>query len=779
MLFMVRRHPYTSLLLLISAASVAAQAPTGGAAPKPGVAASAGDAVHRRALALLATMTVEEKAGQLNQAAGMPIPGLTDAKPDEAIRKGRVGSVLWLTGIKEINRLQHIAVEESRLHIPLLVGFDVIHGYRVNFPVPLALASSWDPTVHERAQRVAAEDARAAGINWTFTPMVDIARDARWGRIVEGAGEDPYLGAAMARAQVRGLQGETLGPTSLAACVKHFAAYGAAEGGRDYDAAYVPEVLLRNVYLEPFRAAVEAGSATVMSAYMDLNDVPAGANRWLLTDVVRGDWKFRGFVVSDAMAVNSLVTHGYARDRGDAALRSIHAGQNMDMASGVLVEHVPELVAAGKITMAQLDAAVTPILEVKIRLGLFEHPYADESKTEATLSRASTVALARTLAARSMVLLRNDGHVLPLAKAPGRIAVVGPFADADQDMEGGWTVEGLFGTPRYSHPVSVAAGLKNRLGATAQIDVVTSPRPERRFPSVFDMFSGRKPVPPPAPDAARAAIEAAVAAATRADVVVAVLGETPTMSGEAASRTSLDLPGLQPALLEAVTAVGKPVVLVLVNGRPLDIRWASEHVPGILEAWYPGTEGGNAIADVLFGDVNPGGRLPVSWPRVAGQSPLYYNHNLTQDPENSPRFTSRYWDESSFPLYPFGYGLSYTTFSYANLRLSTPTIATSGSTDVLVDETNSGSVAGDTVAQVYIHQRAGSASRPMRELKGFRRVTLAPGQTDTLRFTLGPDELRFWSPVSRTWVVEPGMFDVWAGDDSTATLHAELEVRGR
>ncbi len=759
---------FIGLLLLGSAAALLARAP-GPAVP---------DAIHRRAIALLGKMTIEEKAGQMNQAAGIVLPGVSNEKPDDAIRRSRVGSVLWLNDVKEINRLQKIAVEESRLGIPLLVGFDVVHGYRTTFPVPIALAATWDPTVHERAQRTAAEDARAAGISWTFAPMVDIARDARWGRMVEGAGEDPYLGAAMARAQVKGFQG-TLGPDHVLVSVKHYAAYGAAEGGRDYDSAYVPEVLMRNVYLAPFRAAVEAGAGTVMSAYMDLNDVPATANHWLLQDVLRRDWKFGGFVISDALAVANLVTHGFAKDREDAARKAVRAGLNMDMASGVLLENVPKLVASGGLTMAQVDAAVLPILEAKMRLGLFEHPYADESKTEPTLNRESTRTLARQFAARSMVLLRNEGSLLPLAKSPGRIAVVGPFGDAAQDMEGSWTVEGLFGGTRKSRPVSVVQALRNRLGAGAPIDLVVAPRPEKRFPSMFDMFSGRTPAPPLTPEAARAAIDAAVAAAGKADVVVAVLGEAPSMSGEMASRATLDLPGIQQSLLEAVVRTGKPVVLVLLNGRPLDLRWASEHVPAILEAWYPGTEGGDAVADVLFGDVDPGGKLPVSWPRTAGQEPLYYNHDLTHDPETSPRFTSRYWDESSFPLYPFGYGLSYTTFAYANLRLAKPTIAASGSTDVLVDVTNAGGVAGDAVAQLYIHQRAGSASRPVRELKGFSRIALAPSETKTVTFALGPDELRYWSPVARTWVVEPGTFDVWAGEDSTATLHAELAVTAK
>ena len=770
------RHLVAGLLVISAGIVLLAQSSRTPQRRARATTAADGDPARRRALDLLAKMTVEEKAGQLNQAPGIVMPFVSRDKPDEKIRKGHVGSVLWLTGVQEINRLQRIAVEESRLRIPLLVGYDVIHGYRTTFPVPLAMAASWDPSGYQKAQRAAAEDSRAAGINWTFAPMVDIARDARWGRIVEGAGEDPYLGAAMARAQVRGFQGETLGAASVLACVKHFAAYGAADGGRDYDSAYVPDVLMHNVYLEPFRAAIEAGSGTVMSAYMDLNDIPAGANKWLLTDILRGTWQFRGFVVSDAFAVNSLVTHGLARDRSDAALRSIVAGQNVDMASGVLVENVPKLVAAGRITMGQLDAAVLPILEAKVRLGLFENPYTDESKTEDTLNRASTRALARTIAGRSMVLLRNEGRVLPLAKSPGRIAVVGPFGDAAVDMEGSWTVEGLFGGERKSNPVSIVAGLRNRLGAAAQIEVVAAPRPDRRYPSIFDVFQGRKLAAPPTPAEVKNAIDNAVAAASKADVVIAALGETPNMSGETGSRASLDLPGIQQSLLEAVASVGKPVVLVLVNGRPLDIRWASEHVPAILVAWYPGTEGGNAVADVLFGDVNPGGKLPVSWPRVAGQSPLFYNHNLTHEPETSERFTSRYGDESTFPLYPFGYGLSYASFQYANLRLDKRALATTESVTVQVDVTNTSQVEGDTVAQLYIHQRSGSASRPIRELKGFQRVTLEAGGTQTVRFTLGPDELRFWSPEARAWVVEPAAFDVWVGEDSTAKLHADFEV---
>jgi beta-glucosidase len=735
------------------------------------------DDAHRRAEALLKQMTVEEKAGQLNQASGIVIAGLAKEKPDAAIVKGQVGSVLWQFEVKDLNRLQHLAVEKSRLHIPLLIGFDVIHGYRTIFPVPLAMASSWDPAVEEAAQHQAALDARAAGIQWTFTPMVDIARDARWGRIVEGAGEDPYLGAAMAAAQVRGFQGESIGPNSVLACVKHFAGYGAAEGGRDYDSSYIPEGLLRNVYLVPFHAAEKAGAGSFMSAYMDLNDVPATGNRWLLHDVLRQEWGFKGFVVSDALAVGNLETHGYARDPEDAAFKAITAGLNMDMASLTYIQNLPKLVASGKVTGAELDAAVMPILEAKYRLGLFENPYVDESKVEAQLNSPAGLALERKLAARSMVLLKNDNHTLPLNRNLKKVTVIGSLADSTKDIEGGWTVEGLFGDASKSHPVTVLAGLKEKLGPNVQVTYVAGATPTREYPSMIDTLLGTKIPPPATAEEVADWIVKVKAAARDSDLVIAVLGELASMNGEGASRATLDLPGMQQPMLEAAASAGKPIVLVLENGRPLDIRWADSHVAAILESWYPGTEGGNAVADVLFGDVNPGGKLPVSWPRTAGQEPLYYNHNLTHDPEDRASFTSRYWDLSTKPLYPFGYGLSYSTFKFANLRLSKERMNAEQSTEVQIDVTNTSTVAGDAVAQIYIHQQAGTASRPVRQLKGFRRITLQPGETQTLKFPLGKDELKFWSPQTQAWGVEPGTFDVWAGEDSTASLHTELVIQ--
>ncbi|HTM16515.1 MAG TPA: beta-glucosidase BglX [Terracidiphilus sp.] len=731
---------------------------------------------HRRAEALLKQMNVDEKIGQMNQAAGVVMPMLGGQKPDELIAKGGVGSVLWLIDVKEINRLQHIAMEKSRLHIPILFAFDVIHGYRTAFPVPLAMASSWDPSVEEAAQRYAGQDARAAGILWTFTPMVDIARDSRWGRIVEGAGEDPYLGAAMARAQVRGFQGETVGPDSVLVCVKHFAGYGAAEGGRDYDSSYIPEELMQNVYLVPFHAAADAGAGSFMSAYMDLNDVPASGNRWLMTDVLRNQWGYKGFVVSDAFAVGSLQVHGFAKDPEDAAYKGVSAGLNMDMASGTYVKNIGKLVTAGKITQAQLDAMVLPILEAKYKLGLFDNPYVDESKVETTLNRPEGRELARRIAGRSMVLLKNENHTLPLNKSVKKIAVIGPLGDSTRDIEGGWTVEGLFGGKGKSNPVTVLAGLKNKLGPNAEINYVAGPAPARVFAGLFEAITGAKVVPPPTEAETAEVLGKVKSAAEGADLVIAVLGEVSNMSSEAASRASMNLPGIQQQMLEAAAASGKPVVLVLLNGRPLDISWASKHVPAILEAWYPGSEGGNAVADVLFGDVNPSGKLPVSWAHSAGEEPLYYNHNLTHEPEDRPNFTSRYWDVASKPLYPFGYGLSYTSFKFENLKLSKTSLKVGDATEVQVDVTNTGSVAGDAVVQLYIHQRWGSASRPVRQLEGFKRVALKAGEKQTLTFTLGKDELQFWDPQTKKWIVEPSTFDVWAGEDSTASLHAELAV---
>jgi len=727
---------------------------------------------------LLRQMTLEEKVAQLSQIPGFPVPEFVQqaGQPEDVVRKYGAGSVLWVSDPKEINRWQHIAVDESRLHIPILFGLDVIHGYHTIFPAPIAMASSWDPKMVEAAQTVAAREARAAGIAWTFGPMLDIARDARWGRMVEGAGEDPYLGAAMARAQVLGFQGTQPGDLDrVLACAKHFAGYGAADGGRDYDSSYIPEEQMWNTYLPPFKAAADAGVATFMSAYMDLNDVPATGNRWLLRDVLRDAWNYKGFVVSDALAVHSLITHGYARDGQDAASKAFTAGLNMDMASGTYMKYLAAEVQQKRVSTQQIDDAVLPILEAKIRLGLFEHPYIDESRIPQVLNAPEHLELARTAVQRSVVLLRNEQNLLPLEKT-GKIksiAVIGPLADAQLDLLGMW---GAMVKPGPT--VSILEGIKNKVGNTVQVEFAHGPNIRRDIPSFFENVPivPIKEQPQQSPEQARKATNDAVALAQRSDLAVLVLGEIALMSGEAASRSSLKLSGGQEELLEAVVAIGKPVVLVLVNGRPLDITWASDHVPAILETWYSGSQAGNGIADILFGDANPAGHLPVSWPRNSATLPLYYNHTRTHAPEDAPDFTSRYWDVSSTPLYPFGYGLSYTTFSFENLKLSQAAAKVGSSLDVSVDVINTGSRAGDAVVQLYIHQQAGSASRPVRQLKGFQRVNLQAGAKQTVHFKLGPDELQFWSPATKQWVVEPEQFDVWVGENSQAKLHADFRL---
>jgi beta-glucosidase len=725
--------------------------------------------VAARVEALLGKMSLEEKIGQLTQVGGAAWgPG---PKAEDVIRKTGAGSVLWLNDTQQFNALQKIAMEESPSKIPILFALDVIHGYHTIFPVPLAMASSWDPSVAEQAQAVAAKEARAAGLHWTFGPMLDIARDARWGRIVEGAGEDPFLGAAMAAAQIRGFQGPLLGaPDRIVACAKHFAGYGAADGGRDYDPVYLPESQLRNVYFPPFEAAVEAGVGTFMSAYMDLNDVPASGNRFLLRDVLRDEWGFNGFVVSDAFAVANLVIQGFARDGRDAAFRALGAGLNMDMASSTYLQHLAGLVEDGTLNLAEIDAAVRPILAIKVRLGLFEQPYTDESKLAEVIARPEHRAAARLAAQRSMVLLRNEGRLLPLATSLSNVAVISPLADSKEATEGSWMVFG-----HTSAAVTVLEGIRARL-PRANVEYAPGPEIRRDIASPFDDFMPGPKKIVQTPEEAEAAFQTAVATARRADVVVMVLGENADMAGEFASRASLDLPGRQEELLKAVVALGKPVVLVLLNGRPLSIEWAAENVPAILEAWEPGSEGGHAIADILFGDVNPGGKLPVTFPRKASHAPLYYARNLTHSPENGPMYRSRYWDGPTTPLYPFGFGLSYTTFSITNLNVATPKVKIGDAVAVTADVTNTGSVVGDEVVQLYIHQKAGCDSRPMRELKGFERLTLKPGEMKTVTFLLGPAELSHWSTSAGKRVQDAEAFDIWVGADSLATLHADLAV---
>jgi beta-glucosidase len=726
--------------------------------------------VRKRADALLAQMTLEEKLGQMNQ---LFFFGATAEGPFiDGVREGEVGSFLFVSNPTLINSLQRIAVTESRLKIPLIFGFDVTHGFRTIFPVSIAMAASWDPKLIERSQSIAAREARAAGINWTFAPMIDITRDPRWGRIVEGAGEDPYLGAVMAHAHVRGLQGERVGsPERLLACAKHFAGYGAAEGGRDYDAANISDAQMWNVYFPPFKAAVDAGVGCVMSAYMDLNDVPATGNRWLLRDVLRRDWKFDGFVVSDANSVDDMRNHGYARDPQDAAVKALTAGVNMEMSFGasVYLKNLGNAIKQNQVSVKDVDDLVRAILEAKIKLGLFENPYVDEAKVSSTFANPQHREAAKAAAIASAVLLRNQNNLLPLSKtAYKRIAVIGPLADSKQNTLGPWSF-----VMDIDQTTTILAGLKNKLGAATQIDFAPGVQINRVSPSIFDMLLKEKHAPLWSERQAADEFNRAVQLAKDSELAILVLGENQDMSGEQASRSSLELPGRQLELLQAVKATGKPVVLLLMNGRPLDITWAAENVPSILEIWYPGTDGGNAVADLLLGDANPGGKLPVTWMRHVGQVPIYYSHNLTQNPSQQDK---RYWNEQFSPLYPFGYGLSYTTFAFSNLKLTQPEIKAGATTEVSVDVKNTGIRAGDEVVQLYIHQQAGAASRPIRELKGFTRVTLAAGETKTVRLKLGPEELRYWNAASRDWVQEAETFDVWVGNDSTASLHTTLKI---
>lgn len=722
----------------------------------PAFASPTQSSVEQKIDALLARMTLDEKLGQLQQLDG---EANGNYRPEhlKLVREGLLGSTLNVRGAKRTNELQRVAVEESRLKIPLLFGFDVIHGYRTICPVPLGEAASWDPTTVERAAAVAAAEAAAAGVRWTFAPMLDIARDPRWGRIVEGAGEDPYLGSAMARARVRGFQGgDYSAPDKVVACAKHWVGYGAAEGGRDYDTTDISEGRLREIYFPPFKAAVDAGVGTFMSAFNDLNGVPASANPFTLTKVLRGEWKFDGFVVSDYESVKELINHGIAADEAEAARFAINAGVDMEMVSRLYGKYAPQLLREHKLSQATIDNAVRRILRIKFRLGLFDKPYADEAREQATILSRANVETAREVAARSIVLLKNDRDVLPLAKNARSIAVIGPLADDQQNMLGSWSGDG-----RKEDVITLLAGLRAKISPATKITYA------RGCTIASTSIDG----------AAEAAfLDEAVRIAREADVVVVAVGESADMSGEAASRASLDLPGRQLDLVKAVIAIGKPTVVVLMNGRPLTINWIAENAPAILETWFAGIQAGNAIADVLFGDINPGGKLPVTFPRAVGQVPIYYGHkNTGRPPDPNNKYTSKYLDVPVKPLFPFGYGLSYTQFRLTNLRLGAQSIKSTGRVTVSVDIENVGRRTGDQVVQLYIRDVAASVTRPVKELKGFERITLKPGEKRRVQFTLAPEELGFYNRDMR-FIVEPGEFKVFVGTNSFEQLEASFRV---
>ncbi len=724
--------------------------------------------MHRFIGDLMAKMTLDEKIGQMSQIAWHAPPLIPH---EESIRREEVGSFLFVRDPGEINRLQHIAVDETRLHIPLLFGFDVIHGYRTIYPVPLAMAASWDPSLVESVQHMAAREAAAVGIRWTFAPMVDIARDARWGRIMEGAGEDPYLGQRMAEAQVHGFQGTALNdPDSILASVKHFAGYGAVAGGRDYDEVDLSDNLLWNVYFPPFHAAENAGAATFMAAYMNFNGVPASANRYLLQDVLRHDWGFQGFVVSDWETIANLTTHGFAADGADAAARAVNAGVDMEMTSHLYLQSLAADVRTGKVSKATIDDSVRRILEAKYKLGLFKNPYAPQGAAERELVSAEQRKAARDAAERTAVLLRNEGDLLPLRRVSlHSLAVVGALADSKADTMGSWSLAG-----HYDDTVTILEGIRSKLGSSIDVRFARGVELDRGSESIFDpQFASPKPtlLTQRQKDAAFAQ---AISTIRCSDATVLVMGELQSMNGERASRQSLDLPGDQERLLESAVATGKPVVLVLLTGRPLTINWAAAHVPAILDVWYPGTEGGNAVADLLFGDANPGGKLPMTWPRSVGQEPLYYNPTLSQIPNERD---TMYWDGSNAPLYPFGYGLSYSQFSTGNLTLSSDTLEPRGTILATVTLKNTSHRDGSDVVQLYVHQRAGSVARPVRELKGFQRVILKAGESRAVTLPLHADDLRYWSAATREWEDGSGTFDVWVGDSSASTNHAVFVER--
>jgi beta-glucosidase len=743
------------------------------------------ETIRARVDELVAKMTPAEKAGQLTQLfyfgsqveanadeGGSALVGTGQAAMVEAaLARGEVGSLLFVTDPAETNRLQRLTIEGNRHGIPALFGFDVIHGLRTIFPVPIAMAASWDPETIERGQAVAAREARAVGIHWTFAPMVDIARDPRWGRIVEGAGEDPVLGAAVGAAQVRGFQGSRVGaPEHVIAGPKHFAGYGAAVGGRDYDEVNLSDSELWNVYFPPFKAAVDAGAGNIMTAYMDLNGIPASANHWLFTEVLRGLWGFDGFVVSDANAVRNLVTHGFARDLTDAGARALGIGLDMEMAiADPAYAHLPEAVQSGVASEGSLDTSVRRVLEAKLRLGLFDEPYVDEDRAREVLGDPGHREVARVAAERSAVLLRNEDDLLPLdAGRLGSIAVIGPLADSQRDTLGPWCFDF-----DLAETVTVLEGIQRKAAESTQVRYAPGIRPAHRvFASMFDMFGGNAPQEPEGFDD-DAELHQAVDLARQSDVAVVVAGEWQNMIGEAASRSSLELPGRQLELIQAVVETGTPVVLLVLNGRPLDLRWPAEHVPAILDIWYPGTQGGAAVANLLFGAVSPGGKLPFTWPRTVGQVPMIHSHTTSHEPENQVK---RYWDEESTPLFPFGHGLSYATFGYSDLTVDRDVISPDEALTVSVNVTNTGNRAADEVVQLYLHQRHGSASRPVRELKGFRRVRLGAGESRTVQFSLGSAELRYWNAAVRDWVNDASTFDVWVGGDSTAPLSTTFET---
>lgn len=719
---------------------------------------------------VLKLMTLEEKVGQLNQYNGFwEITGPTPkegqaAKKYEDLKKGLVGSMLNVKGVKDVRALQKIAVEQTRLGIPLIFGFDVIHGYKTISPIPLAEAASWDLEAIKKSAEIAAEEASSVGLNWTFAPMIDISRDARWGRVMEGAGEDTYLGSKIAVARIQGFQGDLKSNKNILACAKHFAGYAFAEAGRDYNAVDVSESTLQNTIFPPFKAAVDAGVKTFMNSFNELNGIPATGNSYLQRQVLKGDWKFDGFVVSDWGSINEMIPHGYAKDSKQAAEIALNAGSDMDMESSAYVDHLVALVKEGKVKESLIDDAAKRILKVKFELGLFDDPYryCDETREKETIGSPAIQEGVLDMARKSIVLLKNENELLPLKKSGQKIALIGALANDKTSPLGSWRIAADDNTA-----VSVLEGLQaykgNQLSFAKGADVAIG-RTQFIWETKINMTD-------------KTGFEEAIAVAKKADVVIMVLGEHGLQSGEGRSRADIGLPGVQQELLEEIYKVNPNIVLVLNNGRPLAIPWADKNIPAIVEAWQLGTQSGNAIAQVLYGDYNPSGKLPMTFPRNIGQVPLYYNAKSTGRPvmnEQDSVFWTHYIDEKNTPLYPFGFGLSYAKFEYSDLKLSSSTFAKDGKIDVSINVKNSGKVAGKEVVQLYIRDLIGSITRPVKELKGFEMIELQPNETKKVVFSIDEKTIQYFTANSR-WEAEAGDFKVFIGGNSETTMEADFQ----
>lgn len=730
---------------------------TASSAPSVKTAVSADEKMNQFISNLIHKMTLDEKLGQLNQLSGEgDVTGPTSSSDYlAAIKAGKVGSMLNVFTVKYTNKLQHLAVDKTRLGIPLLFGYDVIHGHRTIFPISLGEAASWDLQAIEQAARVAASEASAEGIHWTFAPMVDVARDPRWGRMSEGAGEDPYLGSLIAKARIKGFQGDDLAATNtILATAKHFAVYGLAQAGRDYNSTDLSDVELWNTYLPPFKASIDAGVATFMSAFNDVNGTPATGNKYLLTDVLKQQWDFKGFVVSDYTAVNELIPHGFAKNDSHAAELAMNAGLDMDMVGQLYLKNLKQLVKDGKVSEAKIDDSVRRILEMKYRLGLFEDPYrySNEQRQTTEIYKPEYLEAARDVARKSIVLLKNNNNVLPLSKKINSIAVIGPLADSKRDMLGSWHAAG-----NWDMPTTLLEGIK------AKVDAAVSVKYAKGASYEFDVND-------------ESGFEEAIAIAQNSDVIVLAMGEAGNMSGEAKSRSSIDLPGNQQALLRKLEKLGKPMVLVLMNGRPLTLSWEDEHMDAIVETWFAGTMGGHAIADVLFGDYNPSGKLPVTFPRVLGQVPIFYNTKNTGRPfSQDSEYTTHYLDVSNDPLYVFGYGLSYTQFTYSDIVLDKKIMPADGKITATVKVTNSGKYDGKETVQLYVRDLVGSITRPVKELKGFQQVVLKKGETKQLTFEVSPKDLAFYKR-DLSFAAEAGDFKIFIGGSSADVKEADFSL---